>query len=59
MKIPPWPFFEQDEINKVSDILKSGKVNYWTGQETKIFEKEAKKYTIFNHYTVLNKILKF
>lgn len=40
----PWPFFSEDEINKVSQILSSGKVNYWTGVEGKNFESEFAEY---------------
>ena len=40
MKIPNWPVFENDEIKKTSKVLSSGLVNYWTGRETKLFEKE-------------------
>lgn len=40
MKINSWPNFEFDEINKTVEILNSGKVNYWTGEEGKIFERE-------------------
>ncbi len=29
---PPWPHFSDDEIQAVSDVLKSGRVNYWTGE---------------------------
>lgn len=29
---PPWPFFDSDEIAAVSAVLRSGKVNYWTGE---------------------------
>lgn len=36
----PWPFFEEDEIQSAVGVLKSGKVNYWTGQEGREFEKE-------------------
>jgi len=39
----PWPSFSEEEINKVADILASGKVNYWTGEEGKLFEKEFSK----------------
>ncbi|HPW77561.1 MAG: dTDP-3-amino-3,6-dideoxy-alpha-D-galactopyranose transaminase [Candidatus Omnitrophica bacterium ADurb.Bin292] len=35
-----WPHFEKDEIAAVSRVLKSGKVNYWTGSEGRLFEKE-------------------
>lgn len=40
----PWPSFSQDEIHAVSKILHSGKVNYWTGEEGKLFEKEFAKF---------------
>ena len=34
-----WPSFTPEEIRSVSSILKSGKINYWTGKYCKIFEK--------------------
>ena len=40
MKLSPWPFYDDEEVSNVSKILKSGKVNYWTGDQGKIFEKE-------------------
>lgn len=36
----PWPYFEDDEVRKVTEIVQSGKVNYWTGPEGMAFEKE-------------------
>jgi len=39
-----WPLFEEDEVQAVTDVLRSGKVNYWTGQEVKQFEKEFANY---------------
>ena len=36
----PWPSFTQEEAEKVSQVLLSNKVNYWTGQEGREFEKE-------------------
>lgn len=36
----PWPHFAQDEIDAVSAVLASGKVNYWTGDEGQRFEEE-------------------
>ncbi|NQZ23885.1 MAG: DegT/DnrJ/EryC1/StrS aminotransferase family protein [Colwellia sp.] len=36
----PWPSFTDQEIDAVSTVLRSNKVNYWTGQEGKAFEKE-------------------
>ena len=36
----PWPSFTQEEAGAVSKVLLSNKVNYWTGQECREFEKE-------------------
>ncbi len=36
----PWPYFGDEEIQAVEKVLRSGKVNYWTGQEARLFEKE-------------------
>ena len=36
----PWPSFTEQEVTAVSEVLRSNKVNYWTGQEGKNFEKE-------------------
>ncbi len=35
-----WPSFTQEEADAVSRVLLSNKVNYWTGQECRQFEKE-------------------
>ena len=40
MKISPWPYFDEKQIEKVADVLKTGKVNSWFGDETNKFEKE-------------------
>lgn len=40
MTFHSWPHYEQDEIDAVSAVLTSGKVNYWTGEEGRCFEKE-------------------
>ncbi|MFH2058535.1 MAG: DegT/DnrJ/EryC1/StrS aminotransferase family protein [Pseudomonadota bacterium] len=44
MEFAPWPFFEEDEIQAVIDVLKSGKVNQWTGEEITAFESEFASY---------------
>lgn len=44
-KFSPWPSFSQEEADKVSEVLLSNKVNYWTGQEGREFEKEFAKFT--------------
>lgn len=43
--LAPWPYFADDEISAVTAILKSGKVNYWTGDEGRQFEKEFAAFT--------------
>ena len=49
-----WPYYSQNEINRVSKILKSGKVNYWTGNECKNFEEVFKKFKINYSIAVSN-----
>ena len=44
-----WPYFESDEIKKAEEILRSGKINYWTGNEGREFEKEFSEYVGVNH----------
>lgn len=36
----PWPSFTVEEGDAVRDVLLSNKVNYWTGQECRLFEQE-------------------
>src|SRR5271155_5983322 len=36
----PWPHFSEEEIVAAEQILRSGKVNYWTGEEGRKFEIE-------------------
>ena len=41
---PPWPYYAEDEISAVSEVLRSGCVNYWTGDIIKDFEREFSRY---------------
>ena len=43
-KIEKWPVFDEEQISSVSDVLRSGEVNYWTGNKTRLFEGEFAKY---------------
>lgn len=36
----PWPCYTPEEADAVRDIILSNKVNYWTGEQCKEFEKE-------------------
>jgi dTDP-4-amino-4,6-dideoxygalactose transaminase len=42
---PPWPAFEEEEIEAAAAILRSGRVNYWTGDEGRAFEREFAEFT--------------
>jgi len=37
-QFPPWPYFTDDTISAAMEPLKSGKVNYWTGELGMKFE---------------------
>ncbi len=37
---PPWPNYTQEEVDAVSRVLLSNRVNYWTGEEGRRFEEE-------------------
>ena len=50
----PWPHFSPDEINAVSAVLKSGRVNYWTGTEGRDFEKEFASWCGVEHAAALH-----
>lgn len=40
MTLAPWPCFDEEQVQAAASVLRSGKVNYWTGTETREFEKE-------------------
>jgi dTDP-4-amino-4,6-dideoxygalactose transaminase len=46
---PPWPAFGKEEIEAVSAVLRSGKVNAWTGQEVRSFEQEFAQFVEARH----------
>ena len=50
---PPWPDYSEEEIDAVSQVLRSGKVNYWTGQTTKEFEAAFASWCQTNHAIAL------
>ena len=35
-----WPFFDDDETAAAMEVLRSGRVNYWTGEQARLFEQE-------------------
>jgi len=40
VEFAPWPSYGEDEIEAATRILRSGRVNYWTGEEGRAFERE-------------------
>jgi dTDP-4-amino-4,6-dideoxygalactose transaminase len=50
-KLQGWPQFDDNAVNAVTNVLRSGKVNYWTGKQGMEFEKrfaewQGSKYAI-------------
>jgi dTDP-4-amino-4,6-dideoxygalactose transaminase len=41
---PAWPAFDEEQIAAATNVLRTGRVNYWTGQEGRLFEQEFAKY---------------
>ena len=48
-----WPSFTEEEANAVRDVILSNKVNYWTGQEGREFEKEFAAWSGTEHAIAL------
>ena len=46
---PSWPAFGAEEIEAASSVLRSGRVNYWTGEEGRLFETEFAALTHCKH----------
>ena len=38
--LAPWPCFSEEEQETVASVLRSNRVNYWTGEEGRFFERE-------------------
>ena len=49
----PWPYFEADEIEAAAAVLRSGQVNYWTGEECRAFEREFAAFVGRTHAVAL------
>jgi len=50
---PPWPNYTQDEVDAVSRVLLSNRVNYWTGCEGRAFETEFAAFSGTKHAIAL------
>jgi dTDP-4-amino-4,6-dideoxygalactose transaminase len=49
----PWPSFAEDEIQAALAVIRSGKVNYWTGEEGRLFETEFAAFSGSRHAIAL------
>ena len=38
--VAPWPSYTEEEQHAVAEVLATGRVNYWTGEEARQFERE-------------------
>jgi len=47
--LPGWPSFAADEVEAVAEVLRSGMVNYWTGDQGKRFEVEFAAHCGMSH----------
>ena len=63
--VAPWPSYSEEEQQAVARVLASGRVNYWTGDETRAFEREfagwvgsARAIGLFNGTVALDLALK-
>jgi dTDP-4-amino-4,6-dideoxygalactose transaminase len=45
----PWPCFTQEEADAAARVLLSNRVNYWTGQECRLFEQEFSDWCSADH----------
>lgn len=43
--LAPWPCFSEEEVEVVAEVLRSNRVNYWTGEEGRNFEREFAAWT--------------
>ena len=52
-QLASWPYFEDDEVEAASAVLRSGRVNYWTGEEGRQFEVEFAEFCGTKHAVCL------
>jgi dTDP-4-amino-4,6-dideoxygalactose transaminase len=52
-RFAPWPCFSKEEVAAVADVLRSNKVNYWTGDECRKFETEFAEWVGTTHAIAL------
>ena len=53
MQFPKWPYYSEDEIEDVGEVLRSGRVNYWTGENCRQLEQAFGAYLAVDYSIVL------
>jgi len=53
MQFPAWPHYAEDEIEAATAVLRSGRVNAWTGPDVAAFEQEYAAYCGVSHAVAL------
>lgn len=53
-QLAPWPCFTETEVDAVTAVLRSNRVNYWTGQEGREFEREFAHWAGSSHAIALS-----
>jgi dTDP-4-amino-4,6-dideoxygalactose transaminase len=48
-----WPYFDAEQVEAAAAVLRSGKINYWTGDECRHFEREYAEYLGRRHAIAL------
>lgn len=51
---PPWPHFWEEEKRAVTEVLNSGKVNYWTGFRGMEYQEQFAEYCGVRHAVAVN-----
>lgn len=51
---PPWPSFTTEESEAVAGVIRSNRVNYWTGNEARELEREYAAWCGTSHAIALN-----
>lgn len=52
--LAPWPSYSEEEVDAVAAVMRSNRVNYWTGQECRIFEREFAEWAGTSHAIALS-----
>jgi dTDP-4-amino-4,6-dideoxygalactose transaminase len=53
-KFSPWPSYSDEEIAAVAKVVQSNRVNYWTGEECRMFEREFAEWIGVEHAVSLS-----